>query len=111
MKLCQENKIEQRFIRIKTPRTNSKAERVIITIMEIWHNKIQFKSSVHRKQELTRFVNCYNAVKPHKGINNFTPIEKLINYFYPKELQTTLLILTNYVNKFFRPTAVLSNPY
>jgi len=25
-------------------------------------------------------------VKPHKGINNLTPMEKLIDYFYPKEL-------------------------
>jgi len=23
-------------------------------------------------------------VKPHKGINNLTPMEKLINYFIPK---------------------------
>jgi transposase InsO family protein len=32
------------------------------------------------------FVNYYNTVKPHKGIGNLTPMEKLINYFYPKEL-------------------------
>ena len=86
MKLCSENNIEQRFTRVRTPRTNGKAERVIRTIMEMWHKKTRFKSSVHRKQELIRFVNYYNTVKPHKGINNMTPMEKLINYFYPSEL-------------------------
>ena len=85
-KLCLENKIEQRFTRIKTPKTNGKAERVIRTLLDMWCRKTKFKSRVHRKQELIRFVNYYNTVKPHKGINNLTPMEKLINYFYPKEL-------------------------
>ncbi len=86
MKLCSENKIEQRFTRVRTPRTNGKAERVIRTLKEMWHDQTRFKSSVHRKQELARFVNYYNTVKPHKGIGNLTPMEKLISYFYPEEL-------------------------
>lgn len=86
MKLCKEYGIEQRFTKVRTPRTNGKAERVIRTIMEMWHDKTRFKSSTHRKQELIRFVNYYNTVKPHKGINNMTPMEKLISYFYPEEL-------------------------
>jgi len=86
MTLCRENNIEQRFTRVKTPKTNGKAERVIRTLMDMWCRKTKFKSRVHRKQELIRFVNYYNTVKPHKGIGNLTPMEKLINYFYPKEL-------------------------
>lgn len=86
MRLCQEHCIEQGFTKVKTPKTNGKAERVIRTIMEMWHNQTTFKSSAHRKQELIRFVNYYNTVKPHKGINNLTPMEKLIVYFYPQEL-------------------------
>lgn len=86
MKRCREHRIEQRFTRVKTPRTNGKAERVIRTLMEMWHQKTHFKSRGHRRQELTRFVNWYNTVKPHKGINNQTPMEQLINYFYPQEL-------------------------
>jgi hypothetical protein len=54
--------------------------------LDMWYKKTQFKTRVHRKQELIRFVNYYNTVKPHKGINNIAPMEKLINYFYPKEL-------------------------
>jgi len=84
--LCQTLKIEQRFTRVRRLQTNGKAERVIRTIMDKWHNQTKFKNRVHRKTELIRFVNWYNTVKPHKGIDNQTPMEKLINYFYPSEL-------------------------
>lgn len=86
MKLCALNGIEQRFTKVKTPQTNGKAERVIRTLLQMWHRKTEFKNRQHRKLELIRFVNYYNTVKPHKGIDNLTPMEKLIEYFYPKEL-------------------------
>ena len=86
VKLCKKNRIEQRFTKVKRPQTNGKAERVIRTLMDMWHNRIEFKNRNHRKLELIRFVNYYNTVKPHKGINNKTPIEQLINYFYPTEM-------------------------
>jgi len=86
MKLCKANGIEQRFTKVKHPQTNGKAERVIRTIMEMWHSKTEFKTRQHRKLELIRFVNYYNTVKPHQGISNMTPMEKLVEYFYPEEL-------------------------
>jgi len=86
MRLCRENGIKQSFTRPHTPRTNGKAERVIKTIQDMWLKKTRFASRVHRKQELIRFVNFYNTVKPHKGIDNLTPMEKLISYFYPEKL-------------------------
>lgn len=86
MRLAQEHGIKQSFTRIKTPRTNGKAERVIRTIKEMWIRKTRFNSKAHRKQELIRFVNYYNTVKPHRSLNNLTPLETLTNYFYPQEL-------------------------
>lgn len=86
MKLCAEHSITQSFTKVKTPRTNGKAERVIKTLLDMWLAKTRFKNRTHRKQELIRFVNYYNTVKPHKGINNRTPLEQLIMYFYPTEL-------------------------
>lgn len=86
MKLCQENGIEQRFTKVRCPQTNGKAERVIRTIMDMWHNQAKFKSRGHRKTELIRFINFYNTVKPHSGLKGQTPMETLINYFYPNEL-------------------------
>lgn len=86
MNMCKENNIEQRHTKVRHPQTNGKAERVIKTLMELWHTKTEFKNREHRKKKLIRFVNYYNTVKPHAGIDGDTPLEKLIQYFYPTEL-------------------------
>lgn len=86
MQVCRENHIEQRYTKPRHPQTNGKAERIIKTLMELWHTKTTFKNREHRKKELIRFVNYYNTVKPHAGIGGDTPLEKLIQYFYPTEL-------------------------
>jgi transposase InsO family protein len=86
MTFCREHRIEQRFTKVKTPRTNGKAERVIKTIMELWHQKTHFSSSAHRKNELRRIINFYNGVRPHKAIGGLTPKEALIQYFYSEKL-------------------------
>lgn len=86
MRLCHENQVEQRFTKVRHPYTNGKAERVIRTLIEQWHRQTIFKSRAHRKTELIRFINWYNTVKPHRGINNRTPLEQLTEYFYPSEL-------------------------
>ena len=86
VKACKAYGIGQKFTRINRPQTNGKAERVIRTIMEMWHNKERFSSRKHRHTSFIRFINYYNTGKPHKGIDNFTPYEKLIEYFYPEKL-------------------------
>jgi len=86
MLLCKEHHIEQRFTKIRNPKTNGKAERVLRTIMQMWHQKTHFNSSAHRQTELKRFINYYNTVKPHRSIANMTPLEKLLDYFYPEDL-------------------------
>lgn len=86
MKVCLKNQIEQRFTKVKHPYTNGKAERVIRTLIEQWHEKTTFKNRAHRRIELIRFVNWYNTVKPHRSLENRTPLEQLTNYFYPIEL-------------------------
>jgi transposase InsO family protein len=83
---CLQHGIGQKFTRIARPQTNGKAERVIRTIMQMWHDKIEFKDSTHRAIELKRFINFYNTVKPHKGLNNSTPYEILETYFNSNKL-------------------------
>lgn len=89
-KACYQHNINQKFTQVGKPQTNGKAERVIRTLMQMWHDKIEFTDSQHRKQELDRFINFYNTVKPHsaltqKDINGknqtFTPYEWLKLYF------------------------------
>jgi len=74
----------QRFTRMGRPQTNGKAERVIRTLMDGWHTQTPFNSSAHRKQELRRWVNWYNLMKPHKSLDGETPMEQLIDYFNPQ---------------------------
>jgi transposase InsO family protein len=81
--LCRKHGIGQKFTKTKRPQTNGKAERVIRTLMEMWHEESVFKDRQERKMLLARFINFYNTVKPHKGIDNQTPYEKLIEYFQP----------------------------
>ena len=79
--LCTPQGIGQKFTRVKRPQTNGKAERVIKTLMDMWHERNLFDSRADRQIGLARFVNFYNTVKPHKGINNLTPYELLTDYF------------------------------
>lgn len=78
---CVQNHIGQKFTRIARPQTNGKAERVIRTLMEMWHDKHTFTDTEHRRKELHRFVNFYNTVKPHKSLKGDTPFEVLQAYF------------------------------
>ena len=79
--LCRLNNMNQKFTRPARPQTNGKAERVIRTLMEMWHEKEVFLNSEDRKSKLKRFINFYNTVKPHKGLNGATPYEVLDFYF------------------------------
>ncbi|OHR43372.1 transposase, partial [Neisseria sp. HMSC064F04] len=78
---CYENGIGQKFTRVARPQTNGKAERVIRTLMKMWHENQLFDSPEHRRKELCRFVNFYNTVKPHRSLNGDTPFEVLQAYF------------------------------
>ena len=79
--LCRNNAVNQKFTQTARPQTNGKAERVIRTLMEGWHSEI-FKNRDERKKQLCRYINYYNSVKPHKGIQSDTPYERLINHFF-----------------------------
>ena len=85
VRVCQENNIGQKFTRVARPQTNGKAERVIRTIMELWHEQTEFKDRDNRNRDLKRFINFYNTVRPHSSIGNATPLEKLENYFFKQQ--------------------------
>lgn len=72
----------QKFTQARRPQTNGKAEHVIKTLLETWHAETIFPSRQDRKLGLARFVNFYNTVKPHAGIDNMTPYEKLQTFFF-----------------------------
>ena len=86
VKLCQHHRIAQRFTKVRTPRTNGKAERVIRTLMDMWHDKEQFSSRQQRQESLVKFVNFYNTVKGHASLNGRTPLDQLKAYFFDDNL-------------------------
>ena len=61
-----------------------------LTPYSMWHQKETFSSRQNRRISLNRFINFYNVVKPHKGIDNMTPYEKLTGYFYPETVNNAL---------------------
>ena len=77
MKAWPELGIGQKFTRPNRTQTNGQADRVIRTLMDMWHKKEQFISRKQRQITLFCFINFYNTVKPHKGIDNITPYEKV----------------------------------
>ena len=82
---CSQHGIGQKFTRVNSPQTNGKAKRVIRTLIDMWHAQNHFTSREERSKSLARFINFYNTVKTHKGIENQTPYEKLIDYFKPSK--------------------------
>jgi len=53
--------------------------------MELWHEQTEFKNREERQRDLKRFINFYNTVRPHSGIGNVTPLEKLEDYFFKQQ--------------------------
>lgn len=49
VKACYQNNINQKFTKVGRPQTNGKAERVIRTLMQMWHDKTEFNDSNHTK--------------------------------------------------------------
>ncbi len=42
----------QEFIRINHPQANGKAERIVCTLMDVWHNQTCFKDKANRSTQL-----------------------------------------------------------
>jgi transposase InsO family protein len=59
-----------------TPRTNGKAERFIRTLLNEWAYARAYPSSDERAKALPTFVDFYNHVRKHGGINYQTPITR-----------------------------------
>lgn len=60
-----------------TPRTNGKAERFIQTALREWAYARAYETSLHRAEELPRWLHRYNWHRPHGSLKAQTPISRL----------------------------------
>ena len=59
--LCKAEGIGQKFTRVNRPQTSGEAERVIRTLMDMWHTQQVFADRKQRQSSLLRFINFYNT--------------------------------------------------
>lgn len=81
-KLCQELGIKHIRTKPYTPRTNGKAERFIQTALREWAYAKTYQTSDQRAKQLQTWQHMYNWHRPHAGINNQTPISRVIKNTY-----------------------------
>lgn len=58
-----------------TPKTNGKAERFIQTLMREWAYGLTYPTSARRNADLTRWLDWFNAMRPHSALNGRSPAE------------------------------------
>ena len=75
--LCEEHRIQQRFTRPYTPKTNGKAERFIQTLKRRWAYRRPYRTSALRAASLRPWVTHYNHQRPHRAIGKIPPIARL----------------------------------
>lgn len=65
------------FIRPYTPKTKGKAERFIQTLLREWAYGLAFPSSNARNNDLPRWIDWFNRVRPHSALNRTSPRQRL----------------------------------
>ena len=61
------------------PQTNGKVERFHQTMAREWAYGMAYRSSHHRDQALPHWLKHYNTTRPHSGIGNRPPINRVHN--------------------------------
>ena len=76
-KACRRLRLKHLFTKPYTPKTNGKAERFIQTAIREWAYARAYRTSEQRRQELPRWLHCYNWHRPHCAVNNNPPISRI----------------------------------
>ena len=74
---CEALGLKVKKTRPYTPRTNGKAERFIQTLIRSWAYGRAYQTSGYRRQALPGWLRHYNDRRPHHGIGEITPLQRL----------------------------------
>lgn len=77
--LLHAHRIEHRFIRPRRPQTNGKVERYQQTLKREWGLGRVYRSSEHRAQALSHWLDHYNERRPHSSLGGRSPISRVHN--------------------------------
>ena len=89
---CQTLNVKHIFTKPYTPQTNGKAERFIQTLLREWAYARTYTSSDQRNMFLDPFLHMYNWHRPHRGINGFSPVCRLVKNRYNLPAYHTYLV-------------------
>jgi transposase InsO family protein len=78
-KLLVDREIKHLRTQAYRPQTNGKIERFHQTMAREWAYGMTYKTSRHRDQALTHWLEHYNQRRPHSGIGNRPPITRVHN--------------------------------
>ena len=78
--LLDQEHVKHVYTKIRTPKTNGKAERMIRTIM-MWHRLIKFSSKQERSYLLSDFIEWYNTKKGHSSLKGQVPLEWIADHY------------------------------
>ena len=71
--------IQHRFIRPRRPQTNGKVERFQQTLKREWALGQTYRTSDHRAQALSHWLDYYNERRPHSSLGGRSPISRVHN--------------------------------
>ena len=74
---CRALRVIHRRTRPYTPRTNGKAERFIQTLLREWAYSQPYRSSLHRRAWLPRWLHSYNFHRPHAALDGASPFSRI----------------------------------
>jgi transposase InsO family protein len=77
--LLERSSIQHRFIRPRRPQTNGKVERFQQTLKREWGLGEIYRTSDHRAEALSHWLDHYNTRRPHSSLGGRPPISRVHN--------------------------------
>lgn len=95
---CRKLGIKHKRTKIRRPQTNGKVEYPHYLYDKEFYKKTKFVSFIDREEQLKKFTDRLNYMKPNMSIGGLTPYEKLLL----KKSKMDLVIKTNYPIKYIQ---------
>lgn len=79
--VCLDNGIKHRLTKVRTPRTNGMAERMVQMAKEKALRPFRYVSHEHMERGLLEWNNTYNCIRKHGSLQRRTPLQEAIRWY------------------------------